>query len=101
MAPNRKIFALKRIRLSGRDSEAAAGFLDEITLLRRLAGRANIIQLVDSEVSRPRGGEEGLAKAVGQQRCGAGEGRRRSKASGGIVQRGGGCTLAGKEVRLQ
>lgn len=50
MAPNRKIFALKRIRLTGRDSEAAAGFMDEITLLKSLRGRSNIIQLIDAEV---------------------------------------------------
>ncbi|EFN53107.1 hypothetical protein CHLNCDRAFT_10750, partial [Chlorella variabilis] len=50
MAPNRKIFALKRIRLQGRDAEAASGFLDEIKLLNSLAGKSNIIQLIDSEV---------------------------------------------------
>ena len=50
MAPNRKIFALKRIRLQGRDREAASGFIDEITLLQRLRGQRNIIQLLDSEV---------------------------------------------------
>jgi serine/threonine protein kinase len=50
MAPNRKIFALKRIRLTGRDREAAAGFIDEITLLQRLRGHSNIIQLIDAEV---------------------------------------------------
>lgn len=55
MAPNRKIFALKRIRLNGRDPEAAAGFLDEITLLNRLRGRSNIIQLIDSEVHQAEG----------------------------------------------
>jgi len=55
MAPNRKIFALKRIRLNGRDSEAASGFLDEITLLTKLRGRSNIIQLIDSEVHRAEG----------------------------------------------
>jgi Protein kinase domain len=54
MAPNRKIFALKRIRLNGRDTEAANGFLDEITLLNKLRGKANIIQLVDAEVSQSR-----------------------------------------------
>ena len=56
MAPNRKIFALKRIRLGGRDAEAASGFLDEIRLLDSLAGRSNIIQLVDSEVCVEGGG---------------------------------------------
>lgn len=55
MAPNRKIFALKRIRLQGRDAEAASGFLDEIRLLNSLAGRSNIIQLIDSEVHRSEG----------------------------------------------
>lgn len=52
MAPNKKIFALKRIRLNGRDKEAATGFLDEITLLTRLKGKSNIIQLIDSEVHK-------------------------------------------------
>lgn len=36
--------------MQGRDSEAASGFLDEITLLNKLKGRSNIIQLIDSEV---------------------------------------------------
>ncbi len=50
MAPNRKIFALKRIKLQGRDAEAASGFIDEISLLERLRGKPNIIQLIDAEV---------------------------------------------------
>ena len=50
MAPNRKIFALKRIKLQGKDTEASKGFVDEITLLQRLRGKQNIIQLVDAEV---------------------------------------------------
>lgn len=50
MAPNRKIYALKRIKLQGRDKEAAAGFIDEINLLQRLRGKMNIIQLLDAEV---------------------------------------------------
>ncbi len=50
MAPNCKIYALKRIRLQGRDTEAASGFLDEITLLKRLRNKPNIIQLIDSQV---------------------------------------------------
>ncbi|EIE22690.1 kinase-like protein, partial [Coccomyxa subellipsoidea C-169] len=55
MAPSRKIYALKRIRLTGRDHEAAAGFIDEITLLQRLRGHSNIIQLIDAEVIRGEG----------------------------------------------
>lgn len=50
MSPLRKIYALKRIRLTGRDAEAAAGFIDEIRLLQRLRSQPNIIQLVDAEV---------------------------------------------------
>ena len=53
MAPNRKIYALKRIKLQGRDAEAATGFIDEITLLQALRGKQNIIQLVDAEVKQP------------------------------------------------
>ena len=50
MAPNKKIFALKQIKLWGRDNEAAAGFVDEIELLKRFRGFSNIIQLMDAEV---------------------------------------------------
>eukprot|EP00963_Diacronema_lutheri_P001203 scaffold76_cov363-Pavlova_lutheri.AAC.15 len=60
MAGNRKIYALKRIKLSNRDKEAASGFLDEITLLRRLRGHHNIIQLIDAEVL----GREGIILMV-------------------------------------
>ena len=54
MAPNRKIYALKRIKLQGRDAEAATGFIDEITLLQALRGKQNIIQLVDAEARSQR-----------------------------------------------
>lgn len=54
VSPHRKIFALKRIRLSGHDKESAQGFVDEIHLLRQLQGKENIIQLIDAEVSTSR-----------------------------------------------
>lgn len=50
MGPSCKIYALKRIRLAGRDVEAASGFIDEINLLLRLRNKPNIIQLIDSQV---------------------------------------------------
>jgi serine/threonine-protein kinase TTK/MPS1 len=50
MGPSCKIYALKRIRLQGRDPEAAAGFIDEIELLQRLLNKPNIIQLIESQV---------------------------------------------------
>lgn len=52
ISPQRKVFALKRIRLTGLDTESAQGFVDEIHLLRRLKGKPSIIQLVDAEVWR-------------------------------------------------
>ncbi|PSC73666.1 hypothetical protein C2E20_3077 [Micractinium conductrix] len=89
MAPNRKIFALKRIRLQGRDAEAASGFLDEIKLLNSLAGRSNIIQLIDSEVHRSEGliymvleyGDIDLARLLQKH-----EKARREKAGGVAVE---------------
>ena len=50
VSPKRKILALKRIQLDGRENETIAGFIDEIKLLKTLRGRDNIIQLVDAEV---------------------------------------------------
>ena len=53
----RKVLAVKRIRLTGGHAkeDAIANFLSEIALLERLRGRANIIQLIDSEVIRQEG----------------------------------------------
>ena len=50
IAPNHQIYALKRIRLHGRDSESATGFVDEIRMLHKLRKKENIIQLIDAEV---------------------------------------------------
>lgn len=60
MGPGCKIFALKRIKLAGRDEEAASGFIDEINLLKCLRNKPNIIQLVDSQVGH--GIEAGLTQ---------------------------------------
>ncbi|KAM7253087.1 hypothetical protein ACFE04_025705 [Oxalis oulophora] len=46
-----KIFALKKIKLKGRDYATAFGFCQEIEYLSRLKGKSNIIQLVDYEVT--------------------------------------------------
>ena len=55
LCPKRKTYALKRIRLQGREKETIAGFMDEIRLLQGLRGRDNIIQLVDAEVCKSEG----------------------------------------------
>ncbi|CAI8597441.1 unnamed protein product [Vicia faba] len=45
------IFALKKIKLRGRDYATAYGFCQEIEYLNRLKGKDNIIQLIDYEVT--------------------------------------------------
>ncbi|KAK4391130.1 Serine/threonine-protein kinase MPS1 [Sesamum angolense] len=45
------IYALKKIKLRGRDYSTAFGFCQEIEYLNRLRGKNNIIQLVDYEVT--------------------------------------------------
>ncbi|XP_022894785.1 probable serine/threonine-protein kinase mps1 isoform X2 [Olea europaea var. sylvestris] len=46
-----KIYALKKIKLKGRDYATAYGFCQEIEYLNRLKGMINIIQLIDYEVT--------------------------------------------------
>ncbi|KAK3019763.1 hypothetical protein RJ639_003750 [Escallonia herrerae] len=45
-----KIYALKRIKLKGRDYATAYGFCQEIEYLNKLKGKNHIIQLIDYEV---------------------------------------------------
>lgn len=44
------IYALKKIKLRGRDYPTAYGFCQEIEYLNKLKGKSNIIQLIDYEV---------------------------------------------------
>lgn len=44
------IYALKKIKLKGRDYSTAYGFCQEIEYLNKLKGKSNIIQLIDYEV---------------------------------------------------
>ncbi|KAM0893620.1 hypothetical protein ACQ4PT_024982 [Festuca glaucescens] len=45
------IYALKKIKLRGRDYPTAYGFCQEIEYLNNLKGKSNIIQLIDYEVT--------------------------------------------------
>ncbi|KAG2324400.1 hypothetical protein Bca52824_007128 [Brassica carinata] len=45
------IYALKKIKLRGRDYATAYGFCQEIGYLKKLKGKTNIIQLIDYEVT--------------------------------------------------
>ncbi|KAG0547979.1 hypothetical protein BDA96_01G127600 [Sorghum bicolor] len=45
------IYALKKIKLRGRDYPTAYGFCQEIEYLNKLKGKSNIIQMIDYEVT--------------------------------------------------
>ncbi|KAI4307313.1 hypothetical protein L6164_030516 [Bauhinia variegata] len=45
------VYALKKIKLKGRDYSTAYGFCQEIEYLNKLKGKNNIIQLIDYEVT--------------------------------------------------
>ncbi|KAK4359049.1 hypothetical protein RND71_021278 [Anisodus tanguticus] len=49
IASDCSIYALKKIKLKGRDYATAYGFCQEIEYLKRLKGKNNIIQLIDYE----------------------------------------------------
>ncbi|KAL2467512.1 putative protein kinase 1 [Forsythia ovata] len=51
ISSNCTIYALKKIKLKGRDYATAYGFCQEIGYLNRLKGMNNIIQLIDYEVT--------------------------------------------------
>ncbi|CAN4081353.1 unnamed protein product [Withania somnifera] len=51
IASDCSIYALKKIKLKGRDYATAYGFSQEIEYLKRLKGKNNIIQLIDYEVT--------------------------------------------------
>jgi serine/threonine protein kinase len=49
--PERKIVALKRVKLEGHDDSSLNGFINEVELLQRLRGKPNIIQLLNYEIN--------------------------------------------------
>ncbi|KAI4998429.1 hypothetical protein ZWY2020_053771 [Hordeum vulgare] len=51
ISAERAIYALKKIKLKGRDYPTAYGFCQEIGYLNKLKGKSNIIQLIDYEVT--------------------------------------------------
>ena len=96
LCPKRKTYALKRIRLQGREKETIAGFMDEIRLLQSLRGKDNIIQLVDAEVCKTEGliyvvleyGEIDLARLLSKREKQArakGKGAANSQSNAGMI----------------
>ncbi|CAG8643566.1 15977_t:CDS:10 [Acaulospora morrowiae] len=52
---NGQDFALKKVSFKGVDQNAISGYINEIELLQKLAGRDSIIKLYDSEINHDRG----------------------------------------------
>jgi serine/threonine-protein kinase TTK/MPS1 len=52
IAPDHKIYALKRVNLKRCDADSVQQYSNEITLLESLRGKSNIIQLIDYEINR-------------------------------------------------
>ncbi|RHZ79927.1 hypothetical protein Glove_140g157 [Diversispora epigaea] len=52
---NGQIYALKKVSFRGVDQQAISGYISEIELLKKLAGRKGIIKLYDSEINREQG----------------------------------------------
>lgn len=54
-----EIFAIKRVSLEKTDEETLRGYLNEISLLKRLEGNARVIRLVESELKPGPAGSKG------------------------------------------
>jgi serine/threonine-protein kinase TTK/MPS1 len=59
MSDKNEILAIKRVSLEKADPETLKGYMNEIGLLKRLAGNNRIIRLVDSEARLGAGGGKG------------------------------------------
>jgi serine/threonine-protein kinase TTK/MPS1 len=54
LGPDFQVYALKRVRPTQMNSKTQAIFQNEIDLMKKLRGRPNIIELIDSEINRER-----------------------------------------------
>ena len=54
-----EIFAIKRVALDKTDNDTMNGYMNEISLLKRLDGNNRIIRLIDSELKAGPGGSKG------------------------------------------
>ncbi|VFQ86377.1 unnamed protein product [Cuscuta campestris] len=64
-----RIYALKRIKLKGRDYATAYGFCQEIEYLKRFKGNNNIIQLIDFEVTDKNLLQEVMSGSMSNKEC--------------------------------
>ncbi|KAF9049655.1 kinase-like protein [Hymenopellis radicata] len=54
-----EIYAIKRVSLEKTDADTMSGYMNEISLLKRLEGNSRIIRLLDSELKAGPGGTKG------------------------------------------
>ncbi|TFK40564.1 kinase-like domain-containing protein [Crucibulum laeve] len=54
-----ELYAIKRVSLDKTDAETMNGYMNEISLLKRLEGNSRIIRLIDSELRAGPGGSKG------------------------------------------
>lgn len=59
LSHNNQMFAVKRVSLDRTDQETMSGYMNEISLLKRLEGNHRIIKLIDSEVKAGPDGSKG------------------------------------------
>jgi serine/threonine-protein kinase TTK/MPS1 len=59
LSNNNQMFAVKRVSLDRTDQETMSGYMNEISLLKRLEGNHRIIRLIDSEVKAGSDGSKG------------------------------------------
>jgi serine/threonine-protein kinase TTK/MPS1 len=59
LSHSNQMFAVKRVSLDRTDQETMSGYMNEISLLKRLEGNHRIIRLIDSEVKAGPDGSKG------------------------------------------
>ncbi|KAA1469800.1 kinase-like protein [Dentipellis sp. KUC8613] len=64
MGPANEICAIKRVNMEKLDEETMNGYMNEISLLKRLEGNHRIIRLFDSELKNGSGGSKGYLLLV-------------------------------------
>ncbi len=49
---NGQVYAMKKVTFDGVDDSILSGYINEVSLLKRLSGRDGIIKLYDAEINK-------------------------------------------------
>jgi serine/threonine-protein kinase TTK/MPS1 len=52
---NNQVYAMKKVTLDRVDDSILSGYINEVSLLKRLSGRDGIIKLYDAEINEEKG----------------------------------------------